>query len=689
MTSRRVPLASVPNAANSPRRAMPAAAAGKRYRPNASEQREAPYGQPPPAKKQIVEVENVGIRATSHGVREHKTVQANTEVTNKATLARRAVSTTREVASSQQKSLDKQQKGGSENLETIRQWQRHYRRVFPQFVFYFESIPDETRQKSSRQIASLGAKEEQFFSKTVTHVVTTRSIPSELSSTSPGRETKTMSSSELSRTNNVQPKTINPSLLDKLEQPADLRSYLQQQRGLPKPDSQASRSLKASLLSAQEVEAKKIHNNASGILNKAREMGMKIWTLEKFQRIMTTMFESDTGEEPAQTHRIRASGTVIAASKTAQSADLSQLLKNEKVNGPADRDRAALTSDLVQFSGYYVYVHDMDEVSRPVMARDYKKPSNKEEGKWPQFRLTGPGRCPFIEDAAHMRKLQLQQDKLREAKIREQKAALPTKQANPPVLTRTRAAAAMQAARNQPQADELEKRTLTEIDSSISSRPSTATQASKPLEPPRVIPAKRTNPETVTPVLFGSAQANLRTMPRFAGGEPIASGVQPSNVTSAIRSQMISSTAAAPGAMTNSSREVHQLQRKVLERNSGPSLNSMPSSYMNDVRAAINADVPTTRAATRKAQETIMHIHEDGAEDEEQQQTKKPVGRKKRTPTIEREVKAGYCENCREKFDDFDEHVVTRKHRKFALSQDNWRELDELLNQLSRPERDR
>jgi regulatory subunit for Cdc7p protein kinase len=45
----------------------------------------------------------------------------------------------------------------ADSLESIRQWQRHYRKAFPQFVFYFESVPDDVRTKVSRQIQYLGA----------------------------------------------------------------------------------------------------------------------------------------------------------------------------------------------------------------------------------------------------------------------------------------------------------------------------------------------------------------------------------------------------------------------------------------------------------------------------------------------------------------------------------------------------
>jgi len=45
----------------------------------------------------------------------------------------------------------------AQNLETIRQWQKHYRKVFPEYTFYFESIPEDLKGRFSRQIASLGA----------------------------------------------------------------------------------------------------------------------------------------------------------------------------------------------------------------------------------------------------------------------------------------------------------------------------------------------------------------------------------------------------------------------------------------------------------------------------------------------------------------------------------------------------
>lgn len=54
-------------------------------------------------------------------------------------------------------------------------------------------------------------------------------------------------------------------------------------------------------------------------------------------------------------------------------------------------------------------------------------------------------------------------------------------------------------------------------------------------------------------------------------------------------------------------------------------------------------------------------------------------------PPREEVKKPGYCENCRIKYDDFTTHVVSSKHRRFALNPKNWFDLDALLEKIERP----
>lgn len=359
--------------------------------------------------------------------------------------------------------------------------------------------------------------------------------------------------------------------------------------------------------------------------------------------MMTTMFDTNTGEQPGQSRNTASALT----SRRAKEADLQQLLRNEKVIGPADRDLAVAAQDSVQFRGYYIYVHDMDEKTRPVMIRDYPKVAHKEEGKWPQFRLTPIGRCPFVEDPSHTKKLRLAEEaKAAEAeKERKLAAGVP--------LTRSRAAAVTGTSQS---ASTSQPRESTERQ--VKENAQAADEPVKPLDPPKSIPSKRQNSLDTgsMPALFGSTQASMRGAPRFIGGEPVASGVQPSNITSAIRSQIVSSTisSTAPGIRNvGASKEITALKRRALERGATVTSNeAMQSSYLNDMRAAINGDrQPAPRAAKRKAQETLGHIREEGEEEPSRARKTQPARKK---VVVEREMKAGYCENCRDKFDDFD-----------------------------------
>lgn len=619
MASRRAPLATVPNAVNSPFRSV-AAVSGKRTRAQAGEQREALYGQPP-AKKQAIgfierDDENVDPRRR-HGV----TVAASEKldepfakrISHAPTAFEKRLASVREQKPTPQPRTDRSQKQHADNLESIRQWQKHYRRQFPLFVFYFDNISDDIRAKSMRQIYALGAREEKFFSKAVTHVITTRAIPPEQTSTSPDDEAKY---------ENVQSKTIQPSALAN-----------DHRRTTSLLDATLQRRAQHAAVPQAGLDHKRPQAQSVDVLTRARGLGIKIWALEKLTRVLSTILDTDTGDHATETRGHATSHRV--PSRQTQDADLEQLLRHEKVNGPADRDMTVATQDMVSLKGCYIYVHDMDERTKPVMVRDYSKPTSKEQGKWPQFRLTAAGRCPFVEDPAHTKRLQQQE---RDAAARVQ---------NEMAYRKTRAGHTLPADPAQ---------LLNGQETNLRRSPRKPAQAantsvSRPLEPP---PPRRQSSNELAPVFYGSTQANLRGPPRMVGGEPVASGMQRSNVTSAIRSQAISSAAissTAPGMnkRVGDTKEVSLLKRKVLASNS----NSMTSSYMNDMRGAINEPQdPPPRAAKRKAQETLGVVYEN---DNDGHRSRARTSAPKRAKSVQKEPKPGYCENCRDKFEDFDE----------------------------------
>lgn len=152
MASKRAPLASNPNVANSPLRA-PSILAGyaKPKRSFATTQREEPYGQPPPVKKQALE--NGAQRAVRSPTKPltrapaHIVVPRNSSAVPRPVVRERAARTATASATR-----------ATQDQDTDREaWKKHHRAKFPKMVFYFESIPDDIRAKLTKRVTYLGA----------------------------------------------------------------------------------------------------------------------------------------------------------------------------------------------------------------------------------------------------------------------------------------------------------------------------------------------------------------------------------------------------------------------------------------------------------------------------------------------------------------------------------------------------
>lgn len=156
MSGKRVPLSSNPNAVNSPYRTV-AAAASKQKRSYATIQREEAYGQPPPAKKQMLEdyqtIRTPPRQQLNQNLLEGRVFTRKSNASQQSAFERKLVA----VRERSQQTVTKADKTTEENLDTIRQWQKHYRKIFPTFVFYFESISEEVRIKYTKQVVALGA----------------------------------------------------------------------------------------------------------------------------------------------------------------------------------------------------------------------------------------------------------------------------------------------------------------------------------------------------------------------------------------------------------------------------------------------------------------------------------------------------------------------------------------------------
>lgn len=460
---------------------------------------------------------------------------------------------------------------------------------------------------------------EKFFSRSVTHVVTTRSRIPESDSTIDS------SVAERSQNGSGQPRTINPSLLERAPDGLHLR------RG----DAGSRRS---------QLDGRKEGGASADVLSIAKQFGMKIWQLEKLNRIISTMNEGEGGHGQTMRH-----GTLT--SKHRDEVNLSQVLRNEKLNVPSDRDPAALLRQLTLFKGPFIYIHDITQQTKPVMVREYEKVASRSDGAWPQFRSTSLGKCPFIEEPPKRERRDDDRQRM------QAKAAARTVQ-------KTRAVETKAPSRVEQEARKEETQTTEPIrDESREVATEDVDTAQRPLDPPKTLPTKLNSQKSSESFI---APAFPRTThSRVIGREPAASGIQPSNITSAIRSQMISSTAAGPGMKAGTSKEVHQLKRKVFEKSGSQITSGIPRSQgMTDIAGSLRAmRAPVSRTAKAKPQEKLEHVHEDDTtQSEEESKANQRANskaaaaaavQKRRVPT--HDPKPGYCENCRAKYDDFDE----------------------------------
>jgi hypothetical protein len=154
-TNRRAALANIPNATNSPHRTLTNSNKRPRASINILQQENEP-----PQKRQVVEKLKDSANPATPRRRmnvqsaEGKVFEAGPANAEANSFQRRLVAAREKGAPVKVAKNEAQQQKEAEN---IRQWQKHYRKIFPTFSFYFESIPEDMRARFTRQVTALGA----------------------------------------------------------------------------------------------------------------------------------------------------------------------------------------------------------------------------------------------------------------------------------------------------------------------------------------------------------------------------------------------------------------------------------------------------------------------------------------------------------------------------------------------------
>lgn len=332
-----------------------------------------------------------------------------------------------------------------------------------------------------------------------------------------------------------------------------------------------------------------------------------------------------------------------------QREDLGEVLKKEKLGVASERE-LPLTS-LVPFKALFIYIHDMDEKHRPTMIREYPRPATRAEGDWPQFRSAGVGKCPFVVDPNFE-----QEQRRAQKRVQQQEQQRQLQQRRDQQIPRTRSHVSVTATAPDPPRRVSPRKPLMPVQVAAKPLP----PAEKDVKEPNSYSSTMDRQPSFPPMPKRAEIEFLRPAKVQLAREPAASGIQRSNLTSAIQSQMISSTAAT-GVKAGTSKEVNQqLKRQVLERTHTASLSvgSIPSSHrMTDLAGALKtARAPAPqRAAKSKAQEKLGGIQEDVDPHEDDIAAERAAHASRKRKAVRKDPKPGYCENCRDKYDDFDE----------------------------------
>ncbi|KAG0670519.1 hypothetical protein C6P45_002261 [Maudiozyma exigua] len=145
------------------------------------------------------------------------------------------------------------------------------------------------------------------------------------------------------------------------------------------------------VITRRETE-NKMYYSATDVLRYAKRHYMKIWKYEKATRFLGNL-DIDL-EEVAEKYEQEIN---VVNSKT---TTLSNLLQNEKLYGPNDRDPRTKRDDTHYFKYPHVYMFDLWQTWSPIIALEWKPSAFQKEDEYPYpvLKFGSFGRCPFVGD---------------------------------------------------------------------------------------------------------------------------------------------------------------------------------------------------------------------------------------------------------------------------------------------------
>ncbi|KZO98993.1 hypothetical protein CALVIDRAFT_561410 [Calocera viscosa TUFC12733] len=186
-----------------------------------------------------------------------------------------------------------------------------------------------------------------------------------------------------------------------------------------------------------------------------------------------------------------------------------------------------------------------------------------------------------------------------------------------------------------------------------------------------------------------AAAATLAAQPIASGAALMVKAKRPADLRKVLSMNNVKRAAAARGTPDASQAVQHSHDRNAYIAASGNSV-SVTSAIATSARSGTGSVLPGTMAHTTNKQ-LQERLRQQVLTNRLVAANVAPGLRKSKStntlklPMREETKKPGYCENCRIKFADFSQHVKSKKHRTFATTQENFLQLDEVLERLRRP----
>ncbi|KAK7472870.1 Cdc7p-Dbf4p kinase complex regulatory subunit [Stygiomarasmius scandens] len=379
--------------------------------------------------------------------------------------------------------------------------------------------------------------------------------------------------------------------------------------------------------SPSKQAAQQLTEDGPSSFEKAKAWGLKIWDVKKLDSVLSRCLDQPTLFQSAAA---TTSKTVTAVSNS----NLTRLLQNERIHGTTERDPTQKRHDYVYFSkgSYFLLVEDMRGELATIAAHEYPVPKrNASKMPWPVLHCDPRSRGPFIpfdeKEKKRWEKLQQAEKELKRDQAEEHRKKLRR----------------FEEVVRRKEAQQETKRGGGDLRRSVS-------------------------------------MINLQRRDCVEGFfDAQDHDVEASNFDSANASGYLASGTGAYMAASGNSIAITSTTGTTSTSNN-PSRRSLPTA----LRSLASQEVVTSR----KAGGQKGSLMGPPPVPERQALLKKS----KSTNTLrlskrEEGSKPGYCESCRMKFDDFKQHIKSSRHRKFAINDANFYQLDVVLDRIKRKTR--